>query len=851
MAVSDPLRYATLRRLTVVLGSLIIVAFVALGAYGVWRSYVHALAVTKRDLGNVATALAGQTAWNWQNISLLLSSTASWYQLDAPKIPAAQLDTALRERTPSVPGVHEVAIVDATGIQRHAWRWLDSGLDVSDRDYFIAQKARRGQGLYLSAPLESRTEHLESIVVSRRLEGPDGAFAGLVQAVVNLQDLTQFYAGVDLGSGGAIQLLESDGTLLVRNPTVPGVVGQHFPSLVAAATVPNAAAGSRIASPIGNEREFIAAVPVRDAPLVVAVTRAESVALRSWREEVLRLAAGTLGVVLLGGFGIAAIVSQLRRIEAGERALRQSEERYALALEGANEGHWDWEIGPDRLYLSPKLRLLHGLSAETSVNSRAQWRERAPLHPDDAPRLQAAVSAHLAGETQQYELEYRVRHPDGNWHWLLSRGRCIRNERGEPERFVGSAIDVTDHKQAQAEKERLEQQLRQSQKMEAIGTLAGGIAHDFNNILGAILGYGELAQQHAAAGSAMRRYLDNVMHAAGRAKTLVDRILGFSRSGLGERMPVNVQAVIEETLELLAAALPAGIRLEKTLAAGDAAVIGDATHLHQLAMNLFTNAVHAMQRGGVLSVALERIELSAQRSLSRGTIAPGTYVRLVVGDTGTGIAPTVLERMFDPFFTTKGVGAGTGLGLSLVHGIVSELGGAIDVATQAGEGTKFAIWLPLAGVAARPAREAGGELPRGRGETVMIVDDERALVALGKEMLVKLGYEPVGFESSSAALEAFRAEPQRFDLILTDEAMPDLVGTELAHEIRRLQPTVPIILMSGHGGAQLTERAAAVGAQEVLCKPLQGRELAESLARVLRAAAERQLERRGIPSIRL
>jgi CheY-like chemotaxis protein len=232
-------------------------------------------------------------------------------------------------------------------------------------------------------------------------------------------------------------------------------------------------------------------------------------------------------------------------------------------------------------------------------------------------------------------------------------------------------------------------------------------------------------------------------------------------------------------------------------------------------------------------VVLERVELNEQRSLSRGTLAPGAYVRLAVSDTGTGIPPAVLERMFDPFFTTKGVGEGTGLGLSLVHGIVSELGGAIDVATAPGKGTKFEIWLPVAGEAGKPAAEAVHEVPRGHGETVMIVDDERPLVALAREMLAELGYNPVGFESSTAALQAFRAEPQRFDLILTDEAMPDLVGIELAREIRQIQPTLPIILMSGNGGAQLKQRAGAIGANEVLRKPLQSRDLAESLARVL------------------
>jgi CheY-like chemotaxis protein len=369
--------------------------------------------------------------------------------------------------------------------------------------------------------------------------------------------------------------------------------------------------------------------------------------------------------------------------------------------------------------------------------------------------------------------------------------------------------------------------------MEAIGTLAGGIAHDFNNILGAILGYGELAQQQAGLDGSLRRYIDNVMHAAGRAKLLVDHILGFSRSGLGERTHVHIQSIVEETLELIAASLPAGTTLEKSLNAGDAALIGDSTHLHQVAMNLCTNAVHAMEHGGILRVLLECVDLTEEHSVSRGTLSPGPYARLVISDTGVGMPPAVLERIFDPFFTTRGVGEGTGLGLSLVHGIVTDLGGAIDVKSVAGEGTSFEIWLPVTAEIEKPAVEAAREPPRGRGETVMIVDDEPMLVALAEEMLAGLGYEPVGFESSSLALQAFRVQPQRFDLVLTDEAMPDLVGTELAGEIRLLRPDVPIILMSGHGGASLANRAAAIGANQVLHKPLQRADLAESLAHAL------------------
>jgi len=324
-----------------------------------------------------------------------------------------------------------------------------------------------------------------------------------------------------------------------------------------------------------------------------------------------------------------------------------------------------------------------------------------------------------------------------------------------------------------------------------------------------------------------------VMHAGGRAKALVERILAFSRSGMGEGAPINVQAVIEETLELIAASLPRGVRLAKRLDAGDAAIIGDATQLHQVAMNLCTNALQAMHDGGVLEVVLDRADVAQGRRLSHGNLAPGTYVRLGVSDTGSGIPPQVLERMFDPFFTTKGVGQGTGLGLSLVHGIVADLGGAIEVRTTVGRGTTFTIWLPISGEATVPSAEVARDLPRGHGQTVMIVDDEKPLVALAEEMLAELGYEPIGFSSSVAALEAFRAAPQRYDVVLTDETMPELVGIDLAREIRVLRPELPIVLMSGYSGGTLHERARAVGVQEVLRKPLQSTDIAECFGRVL------------------
>ena len=824
----DAARAARLRFWIVTLGILVIAALVGTTVYDAWRSYDHVISTTNRELGNLAKALAAQAEDTLQTSDLLLNEAATWYEAERPA-PGSAPDDRLAAKAAGLPKVREVRILDEFGIPRFRSRELPGDTaSLADRAYFIAHRDNPRLGVVLSDPLITQIELRPAVIMSRRIDKRDGSFDGIVQAVIDLEAFQRLYKAIDLGQGSAINLLREDGTLVVRQPQATQHVGAKFPELIAGASAP----GGLVASPIDQQPRFVGVAHAARFPLVVVVTREKGIALQGWRDAAYPAAIRTLIFMLLGAFAIAAVVYQLRRIELGERALRKSEERYALAMEGANEGHFDWNF-EGTSFVSSQIKLLHGLGADTPVTTREAWIASLDIHPDDVTRMQTAVRDHLEGRTDHYEGEYRVRHPDGEWHWLQARGRHILDASGKARRFVGSAIDVTARKNAEAEKERLERELRQSQKMEAMGTLAGGIAHDFNNILGAILGYGELAQKATQEDSIVRGYVDNVMHAGGRAKALVERILAFSRSGVGERGPINVQAVIEETLELLAASLPPGVRLEKRFQAGDAAIIGDATQLHQVAMNLCTNALQAMENGGVLEVVLDRADVAHERRLSHGNLLPGAYARLCVSDTGSGIPPQVLDRMFDPFFTTKGVGQGTGLGLSLVHGIVADLGGAIDVRTTVGRGTTFTIWLPISGEASAPSPEADAALPHGQGQTVMIVDDERPLVSLAEETLANLGYEPIGFSSSMAALEAFRDAPQRFDAVLTDETMPELVGTELARQIRLLRPDIPIVLMSGYSGAQLHERARAVGIQELLRKPLQSKDIAESLGRVL------------------
>jgi CheY-like chemotaxis protein len=324
------------------------------------------------------------------------------------------------------------------------------------------------------------------------------------------------------------------------------------------------------------------------------------------------------------------------------------------------------------------------------------------------------------------------------------------------------------------------------------------------------------------------------MSAALRAKSLVERILAFSRSGTGERVPVNVQSVVDEALVATVASLPGGVRLERDLTAGDAAVLGDPTQIHQVVMNLCANAVQAMRSNGTLGVSLQATHLAEGVCMSTAQLAPGPYIKLAVRDTGIGIAPQVLERIFDPFFTTKGVGVGTGLGLSLVHGIVADLGGGIDVESRVGTGSTFTVYLPWQG-SAQATETASEPVAGGSGQTILLVDDEEALVRLGEEMMAELGYEAVGFASSTSALATFREMPHRFDAVLSDEAMPEMTGCELAREIRRIRPDIPIVLMSGYVTPSLIDRAHDLGIVDVLAKPLAERDMARSIADALSA----------------
>ncbi|MDR3553429.1 MAG: PAS domain S-box protein [Syntrophobacteraceae bacterium] len=405
---------------------------------------------------------------------------------------------------------------------------------------------------------------------------------------------------------------------------------------------------------------------------------------------------------------------------------------------------------------------------------------------------------------------------------------AIRDDSGSIRNYISIHRDVTREVQ-------LENQLRQSQKMEALGTLAGGIAHDFNNILGIIMGYTQLAMYDSDSGKPARPKLDEVLKATYRAKELVKQILAFSRRSEQQKLPLQLGTIVKEAMRILRPSLPSTIEI-KTNVTSNATILADPTQMHQVLMNLCTNAAHAMQdQGGVLEVALADIESGPGAWASRKGLQPGQYVELTVRDSGQGIDPSIIDSIFDPFFTTKEQGKGTGLGLSVVHGVVKSHEGAISVASTPGKGTSFTVLFPVIKTDCAPLENAGRfSLPCGP-ERILVVDDEPVLAEMTRQMLTELGYQAVFRTNGLEALEAFRHQPEDkvFDLVITDMTMPHFTGVDLAREICAARPEVPVILMTGYSEKIDAERAGEMGIAEFLLKPVTLKKLAVAVRKVL------------------
>lgn len=543
-----------------------------------------------------------------------------------------------------------------------------------------------------------------------------------------------------------------------------------------------------------------------------------------------------------------------------EEALRQSEQKYRIMGETVPYGVWLCDPNGGALYVSQSFLDLLEMTQEEQ--QQFGWTHRLP--PEDVePMMEKWMHCIQTGEP--WDSEHRILGPDGKYHTVLTRGLPVRNEDGEITCWVGINLDIDERKKIEQElhkyrdelerrveertaelqeayaslqhetkeRQKVEEQLRQSQKMEAIGTLAGGIAHDFNNILAAILGFTEMAIDDSADLLPVDRSLQNIHKSALRARDLVKQILAFSRKTNYERVPLSPTPIIKETILLVRASIPADIQISLRIETASDTIIAAPIEVQQIIMNLATNASLAMEeKGGTLDICLSNVNVLPESPVFESDLVPAEYVQLMVKDTGTGMSPEVMKRAFEPFFTTRGPGMGTGMGLAVVYGIVTDLQGTITVESEPGIGSTFRVFLPK--VKAKIKAEDIGHPQTATGtESILFVDDEDMLVEWAKATLEKLGYRVTAVTDPVEALKILSSDPSRFDLVITDQSMPSMSGMTLAKKAITVRPGIPIILCTGHSLTASPAAAKTAGVKEFLAKPVSRQELARVIRHVL------------------
>ncbi|MCF8110252.1 MAG: PAS domain S-box protein [Desulfobacteraceae bacterium] len=525
--------------------------------------------------------------------------------------------------------------------------------------------------------------------------------------------------------------------------------------------------------------------------------------------------------------GIYGIIIDITERKQMEEALRKSEERYRTILEAIEDGYFEVDLAGNFIFFNDAMCKILGYTREELMGmNNLEY-----MDGENARKVYETFNWVYRTGNPCKAFDWQLIRKNGEVCWVETSVTLIRDAGGHPGGFRGITRDVTERKTARREKQELEAQLRQAQKMEAIGTLAGGIAHDFNNILSSVIGYAELSLQEVGKESVLHTNLSRVLSAGYRARDLVKQILTLSRRGEAEFTPVPIVPLVKEALKMLRSTFPAYIEIrEKILSHEMPVVIADPTQIHQVVVNLATNAKHAIgDDAGVVEISVQPVCLDEDTCRFVSNLVPGDYVKITVSDTGRGIPEKDLDKIFEPYFTTREKGLGTGLGLSIVHGIIRSHKGGLSVESQPGSGSRFHVYLPV------ERKEFGDEIHEkeeawlpGGSERVLFVDDELFIVELQQKSLESLGYKVTSKISSTEALEAFMKNSHGFDIVITDMTMPEMSGPGLVSRIKKIRPDIPVVLCTGFGDGHPESKE---GVDCLLVKPI-GR---EKMAKTVRA----------------
>ncbi|MDX2110411.1 MAG: PAS domain S-box protein [Verrucomicrobiota bacterium] len=534
---------------------------------------------------------------------------------------------------------------------------------------------------------------------------------------------------------------------------------------------------------------------------------------------------------------ICGILIDMSERKRAEQNLVKSQAGLEEAQSLAKLGSWEASLMPNRVEWSREMCRLHGISQNEVPTSFMQLADL--VHPEDRDKLVETYQKLRQGELVD-SMIYRTHPNHGPVREVRAQIVVTRNDAGQIVHVRGTCMDITELRQAEVHRLKLESQLRQAQKLDALGTLAGGIAHDFNNILSAIMGNLLLARSDTSDTATLKVCLDEIDKAGRRARDLVQRILTFSRNQEQSFKSVSLQPVVTEITQLLRSTLPAGIELNVVMPEQLPLVTADATQVHQAIMNLATNAWHAIpERVGRIHIVLETVQVDSRLIPSSPELKRGTYVRINITDEGVGMTQEVMERIFEPFFTTKPPGMGTGLGLSVVHGIMKSHGGAVTVESKLGKGTTFYLYFPVsqAQLVAQvdSAGTNGSPITLGNNQHILFIDDEESLVFLARRMLTRLGYRISGFTRADEAIAAFKENPSGIDLVVTDLSMPAQSGIEVAKQILAIKPDAAVVLASGFLREDEVKKALAVGIREVILKPNTVEQLGQVIGKILAA----------------